>query len=278
MEFSGKSSMAGDAHDRHDTRDARDAHDTRDTHENRLFYDLEQIGKHYRKVLEDKTGDYYERFDPDILDKRPMVKTLIERTFDRFFPEKVPVLLDVGCGTCFYFPLLSERAETLLGIDVCIPMLDMAQELIERKGLENCHIRESSAMDLPFEDESIDVVHSWDFLHHVPDVPKALSEITRVLKPGGRYIAVEPNIVNPSILWYHLRRRAEWGLTRKNQFSLPRRLRKNGFDVKVDYDNTIISFLNEKTEWIWKLANGFTAIWPTKYLSFRYMMECVKRP
>jgi SAM-dependent methyltransferase len=243
----------------------------------RLFYDLEQIGKHYRKVLEDKTGDYYERFDPYILDKRPMVKALIQRTFQRFFPEKVPVLLDVGCGTCFYFPLLSERAETLLGIDVCIPMLDMAQELISTKGLTNCQVRESSAMELPFEDHSIDVVHSWDFLHHVPDVTKALAEITRVLKPGGRYIAVEPNIINPSILYYHLRRRAEWGLTRKNQFTLPRRLRENGFDVKVSYDNTIISFLNEKTEWIWKLANAFTSIWPTKYLSFRYMMECVKR-
>ena len=57
----------------------------------RLFYDLEQIGKHYRKVLEDKTGDYYERFDPYILDKRPMVKTLVHRTFQRLFPEKVPV-------------------------------------------------------------------------------------------------------------------------------------------------------------------------------------------
>ncbi|MEE9127406.1 MAG: class I SAM-dependent methyltransferase, partial [Planctomycetota bacterium] len=193
-----------------------------------LYYDLEQIGKHYRKVLEDKTGDYYERFDPDILEKRPMVKVLLQKAFNRLFPDKVPVLLDVGCGTCFYFPLLSQHAETLLGVDVCIPMLDMAQDLIKKKGLDNCQIRESSAMNLPFDDESIDVVHSWDFLHHVPDVSKALSEITRVLKPGGRYIAVEPNIVNPSILWYHLRRRAEWGLTSKNQFSLPRRLRKSG--------------------------------------------------
>ncbi len=246
--------------------------------QSRLFYDLEQIGKHYRKVLEDKSGDYYERFDPYILDKRPVVKTLIQRTFQRFFPDKVPVLLDVGCGTCFYFPLLSERAETLLGIDVCIPMLDLARELIESKGLTNCKVRESSALGLPFENESIDVVHSWDFLHHVPDVKKALSEIARVLKPNGRYIAVEPNIVNPSILWYHLRRRAEWGLTRKNQFNLPRRLRENGFDVKVTYDNTIISFLNEKTEWIWKLADAFTSVGPLKYLSFRYMMECEKRP
>ncbi len=132
-------------------------------------------------------------------------------------------------------------------------------------------------MDLPLEDASVDVAHSWDFLHHVPDVDKALTEIRRVLKPGGRYIAVEPNIINPSILWYHVRRRAEWGLMSRNQFRLPRLLRQRGFDVKVTYDNTIISFLNEKTAWIWKSANAFTSFWPTKYLCFRYMMDCRKK-
>ena len=240
-----------------------------------LLYDLKQIGVHYRKVIEEKTGDYYERFDPYILDKRPMVRELVEKNFEENFPEKVPVLLDVGCGTCFYFPLLARHAERLLGVDVCIPMLDAAQELIESKGLTNCEVRESSAMQLPFADQSIDVVHSWDFLHHVPDVSLALSEVFRVLKPGGRYVAVEPNLLNPSIAWYHARRRAEWGLFTRNQFFLPRMLRRN-FGVSIRYDNTIISFLNDRTKWLWALANGFTSVWPTKYLSFRYMMDCRK--
>ena len=157
-----------------------------------------------------------------------------------------------------------------------IPMLDVAQELIEAKGLKNCEIRQSSALELPFEENTFDVVHSWDFLHHVPDVPKALSEVRRVLKPEGRYIAVEPNLVNPSILWYHVRRKVEWGLLKQNQFSLPGILRKD-FDVSIRYDNTIISFLNERTKLIWKAANAFTSIWPTKYLSFRYMMTCTKK-
>ncbi len=241
-----------------------------------MLYDLKQIGTHYRQVLEDKTGDYYERFDPYILDKRPMVQALLAEAFKKNFPEKVETLLDVGCGTCFYFPLLAQHAENLMGVDVCIPMLDMAQELIQTKGLTNCQVRESSAMELPFEDASIDVVHSWDFLHHVPDVPKALSEISRVLKPHGRYVAVEPNVINPSILWYHMRRRAEWGLLKKNQFGLPGVLKKD-FDVQVRYDNTIISFLNDRTRWIWKTVDACTGFWPAKYLSFRYMMDCRKK-
>jgi ubiquinone/menaquinone biosynthesis C-methylase UbiE len=240
------------------------------------LYDLKQIGKHYRQVIEDRTDEYYERFDPFILDKRPMVAKLVEKAFAENFPETVPDLLDVGCGTCFYFPLLAKHAERLTGVDLCIPMLDAATELIKAKGLTNCEVRQSSALELPFEDNSFDVVHSWDFLHHVPDVPKAISEIRRVLRPGGRYIAVEPNLINPSILWYHVRRKAEWGLLKQNQFSLPKILREH-FDIKIRYDNTIISFLNERTKLIWKAANAFTSIWPTKYLSFRYMMNCVKK-
>lgn len=240
------------------------------------MYDLKQIGTHYRQVIEEKTDEYYERFDPFILDKRPMVAELVAKTFQENFPEKIPSLLDVGCGTCFYFPLLAKHAEKLTGVDLCIPMLDVAQELIEAKGLTNCEVRQSSALELPFEDHTFDVVHSWDFLHHVPDVPMAISEIRRVLKPGGRYVAVEPNLINPSILWYHIRRKAEWGLLKQNQFNLPGMLREN-FDVSIRYDNTIISFLNARTKLIWKAANAFTSIWPTKYLSFRYMMSCVKK-
>jgi SAM-dependent methyltransferase len=242
-----------------------------------LLYDIEEIRKHYRELLDEKPSDYFERFDPYILDQRPIVKDLVDKAFRTIFPEPVGKMLDVGCGTCFYFPLLAPHAEQLTGVDLCVPMLVQAQRLIDEKGLDNCHVIEHSALELPFEDETFDVVHSWDFLHHVPDVPRAASEIARVLKPGGRYIAVEPNLVNPSILHYHVRRRVEWGLLKKNQFSNPRNFKRHGFDVSVRFDNTIISFLNERTHKLWKAIDAFTSIWPTRYLSFRYVMECRKR-
>ena len=160
------------------------------------MYDLKQIGVHYRKVIEEKSGDYYERFDPFILDKRPFVAKLVEKTFAENFPEKVPALLDVGCGTCFYFPLLSKHADKLLGVDLCIPMLDVAQDLINAKNLTNCELRQSSALELPFDDESFDVVHSWDFLHHVPDVSKAIAEIRPAVKARNAvHISTTPMIM-----------------------------------------------------------------------------------
>src|SRR6185436_2085806 len=144
------------------------------------------------------------------------------------------------------------------------------------KGISDCEVREGSALELPFENDTIDVVHSWDFLHHVPDVPMSLSEIRRVLKPGGRFVALEPNFLNASIAWYHLRRRSEWRLFLQNQFSIPRRLRE-GFDVRVSYDNTIISFLDERTWRLWKFIDRMTSIPPLHLVSFRYILDCRKR-
>ncbi|MGE0142609.1 MAG: class I SAM-dependent methyltransferase [Planctomycetota bacterium] len=242
-----------------------------------MLYDLDQIRGYYRKLIQGKDPDYFERFDHFLLDKRPEVRGLIEKAFDRMLPDGAGKLLDVGCGTCFYFPLLAKHADSILGVDVCVPMIEQARELIATKGLTNCSVMEHSALELPFEDGSFDTVHSWDFLHHVPDLPRAVAEIARVVRPGGRYVATEPNLLNPSIFWYHLRRRVEWGLFSKNQFRIPRLLRKHGFEVKLRFDNTIISFLNERTWKLWKFIDGFTRLWPFRPLSFRYVIECTKR-
>jgi SAM-dependent methyltransferase len=238
-----------------------------------MFHDQQENVEHYEKVLQSKSTLYFERFDEDLLEKRPFVAQLLQSAFERHFPEKAGTLLDLGCGTGFYFPLLSQHATTLIGVDVCQPMLDQAQHTIETRGLTNCRVLLSSATELPCEDQSIDVVHSWDFLHHVADLSKVFGEIRRVLKPGGRYIAVEPNLLNPSITWYHARRRSEWRLFTQNQFTMPRQLARH-FDLRVSYDNTIISFLNDRTYWIWKFVERLTSIPPFRRLAFRYILDC----
>jgi len=240
-----------------------------------LSYDTEQLRKHYGEFLEDKPEDYFERFDPFILDERPRVKELLARTFERVFAGGAGELLDVGCGTCFYYPLLARHAKRVTGIDLSPAMIEVGRDLIEQKGLANCRVQEGSALEIPFEDASFDTVHSWDFLHHSPDIALSASEIARVLRPGGRYVAVEPNVLNPSIFWFHARRRVEWGLFSQNHFTIPAALRKH-FDVEVTFDNTIIGFLEDHYR-LWKLVDGFTSFWPTRYLSFRYVLECRKR-
>lgn len=138
--------------------------------------------------------------------------------------------------------------------------------------LSRCAVMEGSATEIPLADDSVDTVHSWDFIHHVDNVPRVLSEIRRVLRPGGRYIAFEPNVLNPSITWYHARRRNEWRLFTQNQFNVTRYLRRH-FNVSVHYDNTIISFLNERTQWLWNAVDCFTSLGPLNRLSFRYVID-----
>lgn len=240
-----------------------------------MFHDLDQNRGHYERVLQRKEPLYYERFDQDLLEKRPRVKRLVSQAFARLLAQRVDHLLDVGCGTAFYFPLLSRRAARVTGIDVCRPMLAEARQTIRHRDLSNCEVHEGSALELPFADSTFDVVLSWDFLHHVSDVSKAIGEVNRVLKLGGRYVALEPNLLNPSICWYHLRRRSEWRLFVQNQFSIPRMLRRY-FHVDVDYDNTIISFLDERTWWLWRTADRITSVEPMHLLSFRYVVSCSK--
>jgi SAM-dependent methyltransferase len=65
-------------------------------------------------------------------------------------------------------------------------MMSLAEELARKKGLSNIEFREASAEALPFVDESYDVLTCRFGIMFFPDLPKALRECLRVLKPGGR--------------------------------------------------------------------------------------------
>jgi SAM-dependent methyltransferase len=69
-------------------------------------------------------------------------------------------------------------------------MISLAEELAHKKGLSNIEFREASAESLPFEDESYDVLTCRFGIMFFPDLPKALRECLRVLKPGGRAVFV----------------------------------------------------------------------------------------
>jgi len=69
-------------------------------------------------------------------------------------------------------------------------MISLAEELAQKKGLANIEFREASAESLPFPDESYDVLTCRFGIMFFPDLPKALGECLRVLRPGGRVVFV----------------------------------------------------------------------------------------
>ncbi|HEV7843757.1 MAG TPA: bifunctional demethylmenaquinone methyltransferase/2-methoxy-6-polyprenyl-1,4-benzoquinol methylase UbiE [Pyrinomonadaceae bacterium] len=100
--------------------------------------------------------------------------------------------LDVACGTGDLSLALSAATRArVIGLDFCRPMLDRAA----RKALESdgrrCVFIEGDALRLPFEDKAFDAVSIAFGLRNLSSVEKGLSELLRVLKPGGRACILE---------------------------------------------------------------------------------------
>lgn len=99
--------------------------------------------------------------------------------------------LDVCCGTGDLAIALAKRISSgrVTGLDFNKEMLEIANE--KTKMIGNLFLVQGDAMALPFDDNSFDIVTIGFGLRNVPDANKALSEIYRVLKPGGQFVSLE---------------------------------------------------------------------------------------
>jgi ubiquinone/menaquinone biosynthesis C-methylase UbiE len=101
-------------------------------------------------------------------------------------------LLEVGCGVGAVLGILGESFPGLVlaGVDVEERQLETARAHLASLGLE-ADLCRADALDLPFEDGSVDHVWMMWFLEHLDDPVGALREARRVLVPGGRLTAIE---------------------------------------------------------------------------------------
>jgi ubiquinone/menaquinone biosynthesis C-methylase UbiE len=110
-------------------------------------------------------------------------------------PRRYARSLEIGAGTG-YFSLNMLRAGLITEAtcsDISPGMLDTLKANARRLGLE-VHTEPADAENLPFADESFDLVLGHAVLHHIPDLPRAFSEFKRVLAPGGTVLfAGEPS-------------------------------------------------------------------------------------
>lgn len=94
--------------------------------------------------------------------------------------------LDLGCGTGEMMKLILQQSDdkSLYGIDLSEKMLEVAKEKLGNR--VNLILGDSE--QLPFSDSFFDVVYCNDSFHHYPAPDKVLSEVCRVLKPGGIFV------------------------------------------------------------------------------------------
>ena len=93
-------------------------------------------------------------------------------------------VLDVGCGQGIDVANYALSGARATGVDLTPRHVELAGRHAEALGLEATIVR-GDAESLPFDDASFDRVSSNGVLHHTPDMPAALREIRRVLRPGG---------------------------------------------------------------------------------------------
>lgn len=97
-------------------------------------------------------------------------------------------ILEIGLGQGSDAEQLIRRGARWSGIDLTFESISRVKERLSLRGLVYDNLLQGSALALPFDDESFDVVYSHGVLHHVPDILRAQNEICRVLKKDGRLI------------------------------------------------------------------------------------------
>jgi SAM-dependent methyltransferase len=100
-------------------------------------------------------------------------------------------MLDVGCGAGHLSFALAPHFCHVVATDPSPSMLVTARSAALQRGLSQVEARQASAQDLPFPDAHFDLVASRYSAHHWRDVPLALTEIQRVLRPGGMLLMID---------------------------------------------------------------------------------------
>jgi 2-polyprenyl-3-methyl-5-hydroxy-6-metoxy-1,4-benzoquinol methylase len=99
-------------------------------------------------------------------------------------------ILDAGCGNGYGTHYLSLHAESIVGVDIDQETIDKAKKNFFSKNVE---FKKTNVNNLPFENDSFDLVISFEVIEHLSDYQTYFNEIKRVLKPGGVFIFSTPN-------------------------------------------------------------------------------------
>ncbi|MDO8481299.1 MAG: class I SAM-dependent methyltransferase [Nanoarchaeota archaeon] len=100
-------------------------------------------------------------------------------------------VLEIGVGVGTDLLQFAKHGAECYGIDLTKAGIKTTKKRFEDAKLK-ANLQVANAEKLPFKDDTFDVVYSMGVIHHVPDMKKAVSEIHRVLKPGGK-----------AILWFY---------------------------------------------------------------------------
>lgn len=124
------------------------------------------------------------RFFADLERERYELEPYI-RDFARFEEGRGRRVLEIGVGAGTDFVQWVRAGADATGVDLTDAGVALTRERLALEGLQ-ARVEVADAEALPFADASFDLVYSYGVLHHSPDTPRAIAEVRRVLRPGGR--------------------------------------------------------------------------------------------
>jgi SAM-dependent methyltransferase len=115
--------------------------------------------------------------------------------FDAIAEARPRRVLEVGGGE----GELAERVQSELDVEVV--GVDQSERMVEIQRSKGIDARVGDVQELPFDDGEFDVALAAWMLYHVPDLDRGLAELARVLRPGGRLVAVTNAVDHLQELW-----------------------------------------------------------------------------
>ena len=117
------------------------------------------------------------------------------RLFTEFLGNHKSHVLEIGCGTGLFTRELARTDNAIVAIDISETLINKAKE---RVSSANVSFIVGNAYKTEFKSGSFDFIVGSSALHHL-EVDSALKEFHRILKPGGRMMFTEPNMMNPQV-------------------------------------------------------------------------------
>lgn len=174
-----------------------------------------------KKQIFDEWSDKYEQWFKTPLG-RIVRKTELNLLIEFLNPQPGETILDAGCGTGIFTTDFLEKGPKLVGMDISPKMLEVAAH--KSRGLDFLPVN-GNILALPFLDNYFDKVISNTAIEYIAEGEKAVSELFRVLKPGGTLIIATLNRLSP---WAEERtdraKRGETDLYDKARFRSPQEL------------------------------------------------------
>lgn len=258
----------------------------------RKFWNSSPCGTYLAKNKEGTPG-YFKELEDMRYNRMPYAYSYLPEVAE-FKDSKGKNVLEIGCGVGTDLSQYAKNGAKVTGIDLTPRGIAVARKRFRIMGLKG-KLLVGDAENLPFKDNSFDIVYSFGVLHHTPNTQKAINEIHRVLKPGGKAIVMLYHKRSFEYLTHFARKFANpsrWGWSFQKALSYQTEMNKNQEGpvnpltkvyTQKEARNMFRKFSKVRTSIYWiripifaNIVPGFITFVPSRLIGWHIIIKAVK--